>query len=96
MPQTHPIDRDVPADAATAPQPKPRPYGLARWTILGRMTADPEPRYTASGKAVLNFRLATTVAGATTFHRVTVIWNEADRVGHARVWTAPATRPLLG
>jgi len=34
--------------------------GLNRATLLGNLGADPELRYTNSGKAVLNMRLATT------------------------------------
>lgn len=52
MPRTQPADPDVHQDADDAAQPKRRSYGLNRWTLLGRMTADPQVRYTESGKAV--------------------------------------------
>ena len=52
MPRTQSADQDVHQDAADAAQPKRRSFGLNRWTLLGRMTADPQLRYTESGKAV--------------------------------------------
>ena len=79
MPRTQPADQDVHEDAADAAPTKPRSYGLNRWTLLGRMTADPQVRYTEGGKAVLNFRLATTVASVTAFHRL-VAWERAAEV----------------
>ena len=79
MPRTQPADQDVHQNADAAAQPKRRSFGLNRWTLLGRMTADPQVRYTESGKAVLNFRIATTVAGVTAFHRL-VAWERAAEV----------------
>lgn len=81
MPHPHPADADVKTDGEVAPQPKPRSYGLNRWTLLGRMTADPEVRYTPGGKAVLTFRLATTIAGAVSFHRLTAWERSAEVLG---------------
>jgi single-strand DNA-binding protein len=52
--------------AETGP-PKARPFGINHFHLVGRMTAPGELRYTPTGKPVLNFGLATTAAGVTTF-----------------------------
>jgi single-strand DNA-binding protein len=55
---------DVIAETGT---PKARPFGINHFHLVGRMTAPGELRYTPTGKPVLNFGLATTAAGVTTF-----------------------------
>jgi len=52
--------------AETGP-PKARSFGINHFHLVGRMTAAGELRYTSTGKPVLNFGLATTAAGVTTF-----------------------------
>jgi single-strand DNA-binding protein len=52
--------------AETGP-PKVRSFGINRFTIVGRITAAPELRYTPTGKAVVHLGVATTAAGVTTF-----------------------------
>lgn len=59
--------------------PRQRSYGVNRWTLLGRMTADPELRYTTSGKSVLNFGVATSGGGYTHFHDV-VAWERSAEI----------------
>ena len=45
-------------------------------SILARVAVDPELRYTASGKAVLDLALATTASGSVTYHTV-ILWERA-------------------
>ena len=53
---------DVDGDVIDTPA-KSRSYGINHFRILGRMTADPEQRFTQSGKAVVNLGIATNVNG---------------------------------
>ena len=69
---------DVQADVIDAPS-KSRSYGVNQYRLLGRMTADPQPRFTSSGKAVLNVGIATSVNGRIEFHDV-VAWEGAAEV----------------
>ena len=66
------------APEATA-APRQRPYGVNHWTLLGRMTGDPELRYTPSGKAVVNIGVATSSGGHTHFHDV-VAWERSAEI----------------
>lgn len=52
--------------AETSP-PKNRTFGANHFHLVGRMTAPGQLRYTATGKAVLHFGLATTAPTGTTF-----------------------------
>jgi single-strand DNA-binding protein len=52
--------------AETGP-PKTRSFGINHFHVVGRMTAAAELRYTSTGKPVVNFGIATTAAGVTTF-----------------------------
>ena len=61
--------------AETGP-PRARPFGINHFILVGRMTATGELRSTPSGKSVLNFGLATTAGGATTFLDL-VAWERA-------------------
>jgi len=58
---------------------KSRSYGANRFTLLGRMTADPQQRFTQTGKSVLNFGVATSVQGRPEFHDL-VAWEGAAEV----------------
>jgi single-strand DNA-binding protein len=71
-------DRVDDAPASTS-APSQRPYGLNRWTLLGRMTATPELRYTPSGTPVLNVGMATSSGGKTHFHDV-VAWARSAEI----------------
>ena len=77
MGRNHTVEPDVQEDVTS--QPKQRSYGINHFRILGRMTADPQVRFTQTGKAVLNFGLATNVNGFTEFHDV-VAWEKAAEV----------------
>jgi single-strand DNA-binding protein len=69
---------DVQADVADTPS-KSRSYGINHFRILGRMTADPQIRFTQNGKAVLNIGIATSVNGYPEFHDL-VAWEKAAEV----------------
>lgn len=79
MQTTTPETGDGVAAADTPSATRPRPYGINRWTLLGRMTGDPQVRYTESGKAVLNLGVATTSAGYTHFHDL-VAWERTAEI----------------
>ena len=79
MTQTPAADQQGATEGEPQDTPKQRSHGLNRFTLLGRMTADPQLRYTASGKPVVNFSVATTFAGTTSFHRV-VAWARSAEV----------------
>jgi single-strand DNA-binding protein len=68
----------VAAEALDAPSPS-RSYGINGFRLLGRMTADPQQRFTQTGKAVLNIGIATNVNGLAAFHDV-VAWEKAAEV----------------
>ena len=59
---------DVDGDVTDTPA-KSRSYGINHFRILGRMTADPEQRFTQSGKAVVNLGIATNSDDALTVDR---------------------------
>ena len=73
-----------------------------RVTLVGNLTADPELRFTPSGLAVANLRIAVTprtrqqdgtwTQGETTFHTVTV-WR--DQAEHAAESLTKGTRVLV-
>ena len=69
---------DVEGDVTDTPA-KSRSYGINHFRILGRMTADPEQRFTQSGKAVVNLGIATNVNGFAEFHDV-VAWEKAAEI----------------
>ena len=74
------IEADVTgADVDGAATAKSRSYGLNRYTLLGRMTADPQMRFTQTGKAVLNFGLATSVNGFVEFLDL-VAWERSAEI----------------
>jgi single-strand DNA-binding protein len=74
------IEADVTeADVDGAATAKSRSYGLNRFTLLGRMTADPQMRFTQTGKAVLYFGLATSVNGFVEFHDL-VAWEHTAEI----------------
>jgi single-strand DNA-binding protein len=50
-----------------------------RFLLLGRIAGTPELRHTAAGKAVLDFAVATTVAGRPEFHSV-VAWERSAEI----------------
>jgi single-strand DNA-binding protein len=69
---------DVQADVTDTPS-KSRSYGINHFRLLGRMTGDPQQRFTQTGKAVLNIGIATNVNGFPEFHDV-VAWEKAAEV----------------
>jgi single-strand DNA-binding protein len=69
---------DVPADVIDTPS-KSRSYGVNHFRLLGRMTGDPQQRFTQTGNAVLNIGIATNVNGFPEFHDV-VAWEKAAEV----------------
>ena len=69
---------DVDGDVTDSPA-KSRSYGINHFRILGRMTADPQQRFTQSGKAVVNLGIATNVNGFAEFHDV-VAWEKAAEI----------------
>jgi len=68
------VDADVDTTAARS-----RSYGLNRFTLVGRMTADPQMRFTQTGKAMLHFGVATSVSGFVEFHDV-VAWERSAEI----------------
>ena len=68
MARKQPLEQDAASPADDEAVAKTRSYGINRFTLLGRMTADPEIRFTQTGKALLRFGLATSVAGIVAFH----------------------------
>jgi single-strand DNA-binding protein len=64
--------------AETAPA-KARNFGSNRFLLLGRIAGTPSLRHTAAGKAVLEFAVATTVAGHPEFHSL-VAWERSAEV----------------
>ncbi len=58
---------------------KTRSYGVNHFRILGRMVRDPELRHTQTGKAVLNFGIATNVGGFPEFHDC-VAWEKGAEI----------------
>lgn len=81
MAQEQPLDQDAVSPDVDDAAGKPRSYGVNRFTLVGRMTADPEIRYTQGGKAMLRFGLATSVAGIVVFHDVVAWERRADILG---------------
>ena len=73
---------DVQADVTDTPS-KSRSYGVNHFRLLGRMTADPQQRFTQSGKAVVNLGIATNVNGFAEFHDV-VAWEKAAAEGQGK------------
>ncbi len=75
------IEADVVgADAdTTSTRGRSRSYGLNRFTLVGRMTADPQMRFTQTGKAMLYFGVATSVNGFVEFHDV-VAWERTAEI----------------
>jgi single-strand DNA-binding protein len=69
---------DVQADVIDTPS-KSRSYGINHFRLLGRMTGDPQLRFTQTGKAVLNLGIATSVNGFPEFHDA-VAWEKAAEV----------------
>jgi single-strand DNA-binding protein len=69
---------DVQADVIDTPS-KSRSYGVNHFRLLGRMTGDPQLRFTQSGKAVLNVGIATSVNGYPEFLDC-VAWEKAAEV----------------
>lgn len=67
--------------AAPAPSPveetprAPRRSGINHVTLCGRLTADPEIRYTTAGHAVATLRIATNDREEAEFHDV-VVWRQ--------------------
>ena len=49
--------------------------------LSGVLARDPEVRYTASGKTVANFTVATTYEKRTEYHRCTAWEKQAERIG---------------
>ena len=49
--------------------------------LAGVLARDPEVRYTASGKTVANFTVATTYEKRTEYHRCTAWEKQAERIG---------------
>ncbi len=64
---------EAPAKEATPAEDTFLSYN--RVEIAGRLTADPELRYTPSGKAVCSFRVATNDTRVAEFHSV-VVWEQ--------------------
>jgi single-strand DNA-binding protein len=71
--------RDTAPDAATAattdtpPAPRRRGPSLNRVSLIGRLTKDPQLRYTSNGTAVASFRIANNGTYETQFHDI-VAW----------------------
>ena len=81
MARKQPLEQDVVSRDVDDAPPKKRSYGVNRFTLLGRMTADPEIRFTQSGKSLLRFGLATSVAGVVAFHDLVAWERSADIIG---------------
>ena len=75
------VEPDVTSADADANPTKARSYGINRFTLLGRMTADPQVRFTHNGKALLRFGLATTVNGSLAFHDLVAWERGAETLG---------------
>jgi single-strand DNA-binding protein len=58
---------------------KPRSFGTARFTVLGRIASEVTLRYTPTGKAILHLTVAATQAGVVTFVDVTA-WERAAEI----------------
>lgn len=57
-------------------------------TVIGNLTADPELRFTSSGAAVANFRVASTPS---TFDRQTGEWKDGETLFlHCNIWRQAA------
>lgn len=66
---------EAPAAKATSAEESFRSYN--RVELAGRLTVDPDLRYTASGKAVCHLRVATNDTREAQFHDV-VVWDLAE------------------
>ena len=64
---------------AQSPPAKIRRFGINRFEILGRVSQEPQLRYTPTGKAVVRLSVATTVAGHAEFHAL-VAWERNAEV----------------
>ncbi len=104
------------AEVLAAPAPSPveetprasRRSGINHVTLTGRLTADPEVRYTQGGHAVATLRIATNDREEPEFHDV-VVWRQlaetaAEQLSkgglvyvegrlHSRTWTAQDGTP---
>lgn len=81
MARKQPLEQDTVSPDVDDAAAKTRSYGINRFTLLGRMTADPEIRFTQSGKARLRFGLATSVAGVVAFHDLVAWERRAEILG---------------
>lgn len=69
----------VAADEA-APAAKSRPFGLARFTIFGRLAGDPELRFSGSGTPVTNAALAINDRAGQVHYLDVVVFGEPAKV----------------
>jgi single-strand DNA-binding protein len=60
--------------------------GETQITVVGNLVDDPELRFTPSGAAVANFRIASTPR---TFDRQTNEWKDGERCSSCSVWRRP-------
>ena len=81
MTRKQPLEQDAVSHDVDEVPPKTRSYGVNRFTLLGRMTADPEIRFTQTGKSLLRFGLATSVVGVVAFHDLVAWERSADIIG---------------
>lgn len=63
----------------TAPAPRRRGPSLNRVSLIGRLTADPQLRYTSNGTALTRFRLASNGTEAVQFHNI-VAWRKLGEI----------------
>lgn len=96
------------ANPDTAPAPRRRGPSLNRVTLIGRLTADPQLRFTPNGIAVTSFRLANNGTDEVQFHNI-VAWRGLAEIAaehlskgrlvyvggrlHSRSWTTADGTP---
>ena len=80
MPRTqHTAEESVSDVLAQTGPPRARSFGVASFSILARVAADPGLRYTAGGKPVLDLALATMANGSVTYHTA-ILWERAAEI----------------
>jgi single-strand DNA-binding protein len=63
----------------TAPAPRRRGPSVNRVTLIGRLTADPQLRYTPNGTAVASFRIANNGTDDVQFHNI-IAWRRLAEI----------------
>lgn len=79
--RTKRTDSSTVAIEDTPSQPERRQQGpsLNRVSLIGRLTADPQLRYTSNGTAVTNFRIANNGTDGVQFHTV-MVWRRLAEI----------------